>query len=61
MNIYNAEHYIDSTAAIAIQRVDRQRKKCEPIKKPVVYSRLTYRIGDVVALEYIDGVVRLCK
>lgn len=58
MNKYNAEHYWDETAAIAISRADkaRRRLKKEPIRQLV---GLTYKIGEVCGLEYKNGVVRI--
>ena len=58
MNKYNAEHYRDETAAIAISRADkvRRRLKKEPIRRLV---GLTYKIGEVCGLEYKNGVVRI--
>lgn len=58
MNKYNAEHYRDETAAIAISRADkaRRRLKKEPIRRLV---GLTYKIGEVLKLEYMNGVVRI--
>ena len=58
MNKYNAEHYWDETAAIAISRADkaRRRLKKEPIRRLV---GLTYKIGEVCGLEYKNGVVRI--
>lgn len=56
MNKYNAEHYWDETAAIAISRADkaRRRLKKEPIRR---LAGLTYKIGEVVMLTWIDGVL----
>lgn len=58
MNKYNAEHYRDETAAIAISRADkaRRRLKKEPIRR---LAGLTYKIGEVLKLEYKNGVVRI--
>ena len=58
MNKYNAEHYRDETAAIAISRADkaRHRKRKEPTRRLV---GLTYKIGEVFKLEYMNGVVRI--
>lgn len=58
MNKYNAEHYRDETAAIAISRADkaRRRLKKEPIRR---LAGLTYKIGEVCGLEYKNGVVRI--
>lgn len=58
MNKYNAEHYWDETAAIAISRADkaRRRLKKEPIRR---LAGLTYKIGEVCGLEYKNGVVRI--
>ena len=55
MSYYNAEHYIDSTAAIAISRADRRARK-QPLKK---FKGLTYKISEVLRLEYKNGVVRI--
>ncbi len=57
MDKYNAEHYWDETAAIAISRADkaRRRLKKEPIRR---LAGLTYKIGEVYGLEYRNGVVR---
>ena len=51
MNKYNAEHYRDETAAIAISRADkaRRRLKKEPIRRLV---GLTYKIGEVYQVAY---------
>lgn len=46
MDKYNAEHYRDETAAIAISRADRRR---EPVKR---FNGLTYRIGEVYQMGY---------
>ena len=57
MDKYNAEHYWDETAAIAISRADkaRRRLKKEPIRR---LAGLTYKIGEAYGLEYRNGVVR---
>lgn len=57
MNKYNAEHYWDKTAAIAISRADRRARK-QPLKK---FKGLTYKIGEVFRLEYMNGVVRIWR
>lgn len=54
MDKYNAEHYSDRTAAIAIARVDRA--KCVP---KMTWTGLTYRIGEVYRLTYKNGMVTL--
>ena len=58
MNKYNAEHYRDETAAIAISRADKARRRLrkEPIRR---LAGLTYKIGEVFKLEYMNGVVRI--
>lgn len=58
MDKYNAEHYVDYTAAIAVSRADRARRrlKKEPIRR---LAGLTYKIGEVFKLEYRNGVVRI--
>lgn len=58
MNKYNAEHYRDETAAIAISRADkaRRRLKKEPIRR---LAGLTYKISEMFKLEYKNGVVRI--
>lgn len=58
MNKYNAEHYWDETAAIAVSRTDKARRRLskERIKRLV---GLTYKIGEVFRLEYMNGVVRI--
>lgn len=58
MDKYNAEHYRDETAAIAISRADKARRhlKKEPIRR---LAGLTYKIGEVCELEYMNGVVRI--
>ena len=57
MDIYNMSHCKDLTAAIAISRADkaRRRLKKEPIRR---LAGLTYKIGEVCELEYMNGVVR---
>ena len=58
MNKYNAEHYRDETAAIAISRADKARRRLK--KKPIrQLAGLTYKIGEVFKLEYMNGVVRI--
>lgn len=54
MNKYNAEHYRDETAAIAISRADkaRRRLKKEPIRR---LAGLTYKIGEVCGGSYRIG------
>lgn len=54
MNKYNAEHYWDETAAIAISRAGKARRRVrkEPIRRLV---GLTYRIGEIARLVWIDG------
>lgn len=58
MNKYNAEHYRDETATIAISRADkaRRRLKKEPIRR---LAGLTYKISEMFKLEYKNGVVRI--
>ncbi len=58
MNKYNAEHYWDETAAMAIGRADKARRRLrkEPIRR---LAGLTYKIGEVFRLEYMNGVVRI--
>ena len=58
MNIYNASHKKDLTAYEAIRRADRHRKD-KAIKQPIERGRLTYKVCEVVALEYVNGVVRI--
>lgn len=53
MDIYNMSHCKDLTAAIAIARVDRAKRVL-----PKMWPGLTYRIGEVFRLKYVDGVVR---
>ncbi|MBC5648493.1 hypothetical protein [Christensenella tenuis] len=52
MDKYNAEHYVDYTAAIAVSRADRARRrlKKEPIRR---LAGLTYKIGEVVQLTWV--------
>ena len=58
MDIYNMSHCKDLTAAIAVSRADkaRRRLKKEPIRR---LAGLTYKIGEVCGLEYMNGVVRI--
>lgn len=58
MDIYNMSHCKDLTAAIAVSRADkaRRRLKKEPIRR---LAGLTYKIGEVFKLEYMNGVVRI--
>lgn len=58
MDIYNMSHCKDLTAAIAISRADKARRhlKKEPIRR---LAGLTYKIGEVFKLEYMNGVVRI--
>ena len=60
MDIYNMSHCKDLTAAIAISRADkaRHRKRKEPTRRLV---GLTYKIGEVFKLEYMNGVVRIWR
>jgi len=52
MDIYNMSHFRDMTAAIAISRADRARRrlKKEPIRR---LAGLTYKIGEVVQLTWV--------
>lgn len=54
MDIYNMSHCKDLTAAIAIGRADRPRKAKKIYR---TWPGLTYQIGDVVRLMWIDGVL----
>ena len=56
MNKYNAEHYWDETAAIAISRADkaRRRLKKEPIRR---LAGLTYKIGEVAQIMWVGGLL----
>lgn len=56
MNKYNAEHYRDETAAIAISRADkaRRRLKKEPIRR---LAGLTYKIGEVAQIMWVGGLL----
>lgn len=56
MDKYNAEHYRDETAAIAISRADKPRKAKKIYR---AWPGLTYQIGEVFKLEYMNGVVRV--
>lgn len=51
MDIYNMSHFRDMTAAIAISRADRARRrlKKEPIRR---LAGLTYKIGEIVQLTW---------
>lgn len=50
MDIFNMEHYRDTTAAIAIARVDRVTDD-----KAQRLQRLTYTISEIVKLRCIRG------
>lgn len=56
MNKYNAEHYWDETAAIAIGRADKARQHVgkERIRR---LAGLTYKIGEVVRIVWIGGMI----
>ena len=56
MNKYNAEHYRDETAAIAISRADRPRKAKKIYR---TWPGLTYQIGEIVTLRFVGGRIRL--
>lgn len=57
MDKYNNSHCVDLTAAIAISRADR--KPCVSKRTYEALQGLTYKIGEVVILKYIDGMVRI--
>lgn len=57
MNKYNAEHYVDYTAAIAVSRADRRKTK--NIHK--AWLGLTYQIKEVCQIKHSNGKIELCK
>ncbi len=64
MDRYNTSHCLDITAALAITKADRDVKKGKTTKKIKKFAGLTYRIGEVAQLMWIDGVLvdaRKCK
>lgn len=59
MDRYNTSHCLDITAALAITKADRDLKKSKAARKRLVkkFAGLTYRIGEVAQLMWIDGVL----
>lgn len=53
MDKYNAEHYWDETAAIAISRADRRKTAA------FVMRGGSYRIGDIYRFEWKNGVLEI--
>lgn len=53
MDIYNASHKKDLTAYLAIKNIEKK----EPRK--MTWPGLTYKIGEVLKLEYRNGVMIL--
>lgn len=52
MDIYNMSHCKDLTAAIAVSRADKPRKAKKIYR---AWPGLTYRIGEIAQLVWIDG------
>ena len=57
MDRYNTSHCLDITAALAISKADRDIKKGKTTKKRLLekFTGLTYMIGEVFAVRYVDG------
>lgn len=57
MDRYNTSHCLDITAALAISKADRDIKKSKTTKKGLLekFTCLTYRIGEMFAVKYVDG------
>lgn len=56
MSIYNAEHYADPTASIAVKRADRYTRRRAPITPAP--CRLSYLIGEVWLIVWDNRGVR---
>lgn len=56
MDRYNESHCLDMTAAIAIRRAERDKKRKEIKTKA---DRLTYKVGDIYFIELIGKEVYL--
>lgn len=55
MDKYNAEHYVDYTAAIAVSRADRGKTVAFIVRGG------SYRIGDVYRFEWRNGVIEVWR
>lgn len=63
MNRYNAEHYKDITAAMAVMNADRDVKHGKRTKpwRENQQGMLTYRIGEVARLFVMRGRIYISK
>ena len=57
MDKYNNSHCVDLTAAIAISMVDRNA--CVVMRQYETWRGLTYKIGEIVTLKYIESMVSI--
>lgn len=57
----NNEHYMDSTAYIAIKRVDKPRKKMGSPKIRPWGDRLTYTVGEVMPVDCYQKIYLLSR